>query len=471
MVKKVYWIGSLLATLLLACLAGTIIYKLQSPMKATPTPVLQAVIPTLSSPPAVTATASPQTAVTTTSMATSTATSSTSEASGPAIQALAPGSPVTLDKIQMVNPLVGWATGSSGLDEHILITGDGAKSWKDVSPPEPASTGAPGKRAFTFFLDVDRAWVTYFPTDFPATLPITIWSTADGGSSWQAGTLPVSSELEGGSAFDQLYFVDSQHGWLGLSHGAAAGSNPFSLHMTSDGGRSWQLLVTPFSPVSGSLDACCRNGMVFLDNLTGLVTSGNGAYLNAYVNWTRDGGLTWQNQDLTDFPAEQVDAPFCQSSSPQRLTTQSAAVVVDCITSRSDQTILHNAWVHIIADAGQLWSIFELPSPSEDSKNWASWQRSWKIQFLDSQSGFVFVVDHYENSDGSATKDASTVYQSIDGGQIWNLMGQTNWSGQFSFVDADLGWAVVRMGKDIALVSTSNGGRSWEIIQPATIQK
>jgi hypothetical protein len=53
-----------------------------------------------------------------------------------------------------------------------------------------------------------------------------------------------------------------------------------------------------------------------------------------------------------------------------------------------------------------------------------------------------------------------------DSGQTWTYLKTVNWVGQFSFIDETHGWAVARSGDEIALVNTTDGGRTWDIIEP-----
>jgi photosystem II stability/assembly factor-like uncharacterized protein len=41
-----------------------------------------------------------------------------------------------------------------------------------------------------------------------------------------------------------------------------------------------------------------------------------------------------------------------------------------------------------------------------------------------------------------------------------------NWEGQFDFIDASNGWAVAHAGDQIALVRTTDGGRTWDELDP-----
>jgi photosystem II stability/assembly factor-like uncharacterized protein len=58
------------------------------------------------------------------------------------------------------------------------------------------------------------------------------------------------------------------------------------------------------------------------------------------------------------------------------------------------------------------------------------------------------------------------LWRSLDGGQTWEQRKEVFWDGQFSFVSADLGWAVAQEEDELALVRTDDGGETWAIVEP-----
>ena len=109
-----------------------------------------------------------------------------------------------------------------------------------------------------------------------------LFKTSDGGVTWTLSktTLgdpppePGVGELPNGNAAEALFFIDEEHGWLGLS---SPGQNLFR---TNDGGVSWTEVpgLPPGLPVFE---------ISFSDAAHGLLTTPEG-------NWTTaDGGQTW----------------------------------------------------------------------------------------------------------------------------------------------------------------------------------
>ncbi|HMD88695.1 MAG TPA: hypothetical protein VKF38_05995, partial [Anaerolineaceae bacterium] len=60
----------------------------------------------------------------------------------------------------------------------------------------------------------------------------------------------------------------------------------------------------------------------------------------------------------------------------------------------------------------------------------------------------------------------SKLYFTQDGGQSWTMLATVNWSGAPDFVDTQTGWVVAVNGSSLALVKSTNGGKSWKELNP-----
>jgi len=67
------------------------------------------------------------------------------------------------------------------------------------------------------------------------------------------------------------------------------------------------------------------------------------------------------------------------------------------------------------------------------------------------------------------------LYQTTNGGQSWTLLKRTGWTSvQLNFLDAKTGWAVAcsdawscyQDDARHALVKTTDGGQSWQVLEP-----
>jgi photosystem II stability/assembly factor-like uncharacterized protein len=325
----------------------------------------------------------------------------------------------------------GWAIAAAKDDgDHILHTLDGGQTWADVTPLEPAPiSGEPRKIATVFFLDVDSAWVTYSFDKYtpPDYYPI-VWYTQDGGVSWQP-----SAYLDTRSEYSPRFmdFIDPQNGWLLVAIGNGMSRSYSLLFRTIDGGATWARIIDPQS--SPDLHFCCKTGMDFKDAQTGMVASDQGPFVEPYVIWTRDGGLTWLRQFLPD-PV----LAGCKTHSPHFFDTNAVLVGLSCwIYNDSDQKINYN-FVYTTFDDGDTW----MTSPADGTG---------KLFFFDEYTGFIFGRD---------------IYFTEDGGLTWEFVKTVFWDGQFSFINRDIGWAVARNGDEIAFMTTINGGKTWQEIEP-----
>ncbi|MDH5507643.1 MAG: hypothetical protein OEZ02_10515, partial [Anaerolineae bacterium] len=318
-------------------------------------------------------------------------------------------------------------------------TTDGGTTWADVTPPEPLpAPGESPKIATAFFMDANQAWATYAYEDF-FTIPQypIVWKTTDGGTTWQPSAyLDTRASVEF-YAPQFFLFVDAQTGWLKASVGAGMSHDYSVLFRTSDGGATWTRIIDPSS--SAYLQGCCKTGMVFADSQTGLVTAEQGPYVQVYILWTHDGGLTWESQNLpgpSSNPTILTDA-FCSSHSPSMSSPQAVKLAVTCKQYGSGSTPTVFNFLYTSTDGGATWQTQEYPGG----------------QVLFIGADFIWALD-------------LDIHKSTDGGQTWTKVKTVIWKGQFSFVSQQTGWAVARNTPDIALVTTTDGAATWVELTP-----
>ncbi|MCU0484645.1 MAG: hypothetical protein MUC85_00910 [Anaerolineales bacterium] len=380
---------------------------------------------------------------------------------------LSPGQNLQLAAIQMFPGGVGWALGgTSSLPTRVLLTQDNARTWLDRTPPEPApSPGAVEKSAVAFFYTSQMAWVTFAPPDpaDEAHQPV-VWRTTDSGLSWQASQVLQDARVDTVYSPSLIYFTDPVHGWLMAHHGAAAGHTPVSIHRTTDGGATWQVVARPMDELSYPLHTCCQSGMIFFeDALTGLVARDGGPIPMPHILRTTDGGATWEQLDMVEPQAGFYEKNYCTTSSLQRITGQTASVVMNC--NGLDPNGPHSAFAYLIGDEGQTGSVLPLPEPNWP-KSWVNVRSKAELQWLDADIGWLIVTAYYELSSSSEGHNATRLYQTLDGGYSWDAKGLTYWMGTFSFPTAARGYAVARAGTEVALVYSEDNGLNWGILEP-----
>jgi len=348
------------------------------------------------------------------------------------------GRAVIIESIRMVDATTGWAIASGGgAGDHVVYTGDGGETWRDATPPEPESPpGEPRKMASAYFLE-DLAWVAYYTGAFTGQTGTVIWRTRDRGNSWR----PSALAAHGGIDWVNLHFVDSQHGWVMIFFEEGGMNNQYvALYRTSDGGETWEFLFDPSASGDiGDIQSCPKTGMAFEDPATGWVARDcHGLYDRPFIDRTEDGGRIWQSQELPppEGRPDPFSGPYCGLTSLALLQPQVLRLAMECILDYGPP-ILAEHYLYATDDGGMTWRAVPYPGGS--------------VQFVNADVGWAL---------------GREIYQTRDGGQTWTKVKTVGWDGQFDFVNEEVGWAVARFGEEVALVKTTDGGRTWLQIQP-----
>ena len=382
-----------------------------------------------------------------------TPTAAVEEPVGDAIQHLIPGDRVSLRTIDMIDSSAGWAIseGAFDVDDHILRTQDGGRSWVDVTPPQTVRTDySLGNAATVFTLDGRAGWVVFYDRAMSAAQsPAVVWRTADGGATW-AQSEPLDMTDAAFFAPTQLTFVDPQHGWL-LAHVDAGMMHDYvMIYATADGGATWSRLVDPTN--DALQQSCSKTGIVFTDNQNGWITGDcQGVQPGApYLERTTDGGASWEPVTL---PAPQ-NAPTafegtstaCGLQDPPYVDEQTAYLTVNC---QNFDTGSVASYIYRTADEGVSWFSRSLPAGFEQAS------------FVSARLGWIIA-----GGDGGGDGPFD-IWQTFDGAQSFNRIDTIDWSGELSFVSSRTGWAVRKdeQGAGV-LLQTTNGGQDWTEIDP-----
>ena len=380
----------------------------------------------------------------------------------------APGDQVVLDEIHMLSLTDGWALSGP----FVLATADGGGTWRQASPPvalpegtwmapsgpnvletsDGGQTWGPAAdpdslhpweevRVHAAFLDARTAWVvystgTYFGPD------TRVWHTADGGQTWTA-SLAIDSQVRGDTTWARMFALDPEHLWL-MTCAAWVGAGQHydcKFFRSRDGGGSWNAM-----DVDVGVDF---TGMAFSDTGHGWLIWQT---LSAYYYWppeyaiTLDGGLTWEGHAFQPPP----EAPdlfgeqylYCEPYQLNLLSSRSVRLLVGCF----DYGYPPEAFVSYLYasdNGGETWSALNLPAPVHAPE--------YTLMYFGADEALLL---------------GREMYSSTDGGQTWTHFKTVYWDGGFSFVDRQNGWAVARSDGEVALVSTGDGGATWEKIRP-----
>ena len=358
------------------------------------------------------------------------------------IQHFASGQVFTVTNIHMINTTTGWAIGSLvGVGDHVLITADGASTWKDVTPPEEQALNADRKLAIGFFQDAKTAWVTYaIFTGSPVPAQAVVWRTSDGGVTWQASEPLDLTGLSDIYEPSDLQVVAGQAGWLLVHVGAGMNHDYVVIYRTADGGASWSRIIDPYT--DGGIQSCTKTGMLFTDATHGWLTGDcNGVKAGALLYKTNDAGSAWQEVPLpepTSYPGLFSDQSMvaCGSYNPFFFSNGTGYLSVNCHDFQGTQ-ITYSYYLFTTLDGGNSWTSTSYPGLG--------------IYFFSVEVGWA---------------SSKKIQLTTDGGKTWKPISDVSWTPQMDFVSEQLGWAVATSGEEVALVKTDNGGANWTLLVP-----
>jgi photosystem II stability/assembly factor-like uncharacterized protein len=355
----------------------------------------------------------------------------------------------------MLDASRGWAVGQvdTDLNDRILLTYDGGQTWQDRTPYAALSMGpSEGLSAVAAFGTAQNAWVTYAPSARQSSQNQEfIWITHDGGLSWQA-----SATLDFAGFVPEYYqpgflgfLPDQQHGWLLVHQGAATGHDYIAIFTTSDGGETWQRMVDPQK--DPDLMTCAKSALVFsTDQIAWLAGNCPGLTPALFLYRSADGGRTWSlssppppNGQPSNFFSGK---PFaCGISNWVYTASRDLMFQLRCDNLTQNLTL---SWLYSSHDGGLTWQAYSIPVPFGE------------LSFRTKGEGWL--LGAFTN--GPAANQE--FYHSIDSGRSWTPVLPVGWQGKPEFVTSLKGWVAAQSRGDRALVRTTDGAKSWEVINP-----
>ena len=178
----------------------------------------------------------------------------------------------SLRGLSAVSPQVVWASGTKGT---YLVTSDGGAQWRAGAVPGAESLDFRGVVAF----DANTAYLL----SIGAGNKSRVYKTINGGENWNL--LYTNPDAQG--FFDVLAFWDQQHGMI-LGDPV---NGQFTIFTTEDGGASWQRQQTPSTLADEGAFAASGTSLV----LSGAKNAwfGTGGPGAARVFRSQDGGHSW----------------------------------------------------------------------------------------------------------------------------------------------------------------------------------
>jgi len=290
----------------------------------------------------------------------------------------------------------GWVAGgfSYPFISNLSHTADGGKSWNQCDVPFHYYKAI-------HFVNQLEGWVAgggFYSSEFSNNVVI---HTMDGGQTWE-----TQYEGEGSHdfyTFKDIYFTDTDHGWVvGGSLNVHPPRNPIFLQ-TSDGGNTWEDIVY--------ITENCLNAITFSDDMNGWVVG------HETILKTVDGGESWT--EIWEGEHSLKDVFFIDNS---------------------------HGWV--IGD-----SIFEYGTPDVVMYT-TDGGDTWGKEFLDYELNKIYFTDV---NTGYITVGNGILLYTIDGGISWqeefiNTEGSLH---GIYFLDDQNGWVV---GENASILHTTSGG-------------
>jgi photosystem II stability/assembly factor-like uncharacterized protein len=209
-----------------------------------------------------------------------------------------------LEDICFIDRNNGWAAGSRSYapalwGQVILHTTDGGDNWQTQyeSPPDMDDLFSYTHRIDQIrFIDDQIGWAVGGSRQYYESGWIqkgAILHTTNGGRDWQlqGDTLYAARQLE----FSALEVIDAHTVWALWSGNSS--DEDIQLAYTDDSGASWQWVDTGYTGLMRIGFAIVQGDLAFADAQNGWAVGGQGQVLR-----TSDGGLTWTQQTLSDFP-------------------------------------------------------------------------------------------------------------------------------------------------------------------------
>jgi photosystem II stability/assembly factor-like uncharacterized protein len=340
-----------------------------------------------------------------------------------------------VQSLRMLDARRGFALGGTYPRYRLLRTGDGGRSWADITPDRGRSrpVTAPSVVGGTLLIVTQlRAHV------------FQVLRSADGGRTWRR-SLPVR--------YARAYAAwspvgpDAQHLFLALDEGAAAGSQGEALFASGDGGHTWRFrTTTTFARVvPGRLPfGCDKNGVGFATPTRGFA-GGNCAGGRPFLYRSGDGGRRWHFAPLPGLGSCQCDVSAPTFFSPRAV----ALTVFGAYEATGYRPVGRVYWT---TDGGDHWR------PSR-----AGFGRPTLAVAVAPATAWAITAPP-----GHLRGPFNRLWRTADSGRTWRVstvpFDAQNY--RLDVVNAQVAFAYPTVGGAAALVRTTDGGRSWHRVRP-----
>lgn len=356
-----------------------------------------------------------------------------------------------LTDFRLISPTTGLAWGSTRNELRLYRTEDNGKTWTNISPS--SSVLFPYNPEFgrdLFFLNSNQGWIIRNSTTSSEAI---VLRTGDGGITWKMASLPDSARVV------SIFFLDAEQGWIVTEGDFRSSSEAKAIYSTTDGGATWnKIMSTPIIASEASSQANklpkvgIVSGMTFTDKNRGFITVLESGQPSLYV--TTSSGTAWSKAEgwfnsskFTTCTRFSVESPeffrsnnlhgwvpfgcviddsikyqgyftsdggaswsFMPFSVPWQKGESSALATT--FLNRMEGWFIHGSSVYHTEDQGENWT--QLPKSAKLTEIVAEYRQVLKVQFYNSQIGWLLVAQDDNNR--------SLLMQTIDGGVTWKVL-------------------------------------------------
>ena len=358
------------------------------------------------------------------------------QSSRPSRQYLRPKLPVwsSITALKQIAPGVGWVIA----DGHLLWTDNDGAVWRDITPCGPAT----GDLSTVYALDRQHLWAAMLDTpgewvDVPVTMRLL--RTTNGGQKWSnlrfdAALFPDLKKTNARPS--ELLFVDPDHGWFLWSIPTGTQLSVGILLSTQNGGRTWTELPRPPS----------KHGVAFYTARDGW-TTGQPDGSELWV--THDAGQTWSEKTVPPPESCKDCQPWYRIPKFQNLMDGVVA-----ITFEDGTNARYVSTTYVTHDGGNSWQAIDIFEKSDPYVVDAG------STVCEVEMDVVRVFSDDEHGMRIRTA-AGTIEPPYPAG-----LPPRGSVGPFDFVDLRHGWLTYCPWTCTALMSTSDGGKTFKVTSP-----
>jgi len=323
----------------------------------------------------------------------------------------------------------GWLAGDAG----IYSTADGGRSWQDRHPLGPPDrnecSSSPYRIIDACFSDARSAWIIG--------ADLRVWQTSDSGGRWQETTPSVDVNWKTGPV--RLF---------GFGNCAILVSREY-LFRTEDGGRTW---VTFELGLDVRLDVLTQHLIQFVDCGSGIY--GDSEDPPQYWS-TQDGGKIWRRVEL----GRQIpEADHSSSIGPIAFLNRTHGYLA--LNSSQDKPATR---IFMTEDAGKSWT----PLPSDLHQE----EQKLHLSRLVPRPGRGVLAQYSGTADFETPGSHALLLVSPDTPTPRRLYASSGGTGFVTFFATETdGWLVVNDFWEYELMYTDDAGQSWRTLYGATVE-